>query len=123
MNKKGFTLIEIIVAVSLLLAITVIAVPSILDISNKNKQKEYNGYVDGFIAGAKLYVTDQSLDSNTDCSDFPHSIPLANLIDGEYINENIPENPLTGTKFANSSFVTISCNATTHNLSYAFTAN
>ena len=42
-NKKGFTLVEIIVVLVILAILAVIAVPSVL--GNVNKQKNLNNYI------------------------------------------------------------------------------
>ena len=41
MNNKGFTLVELLAAISILAIISVIAIPRVLDIMEKNKKEAY----------------------------------------------------------------------------------
>ena len=54
-NNKGFTLVEIIAVIGLLVLISSITIPSIIKMNNKNKEKNYNRIVDTIITAAENY--------------------------------------------------------------------
>ena len=56
MNKKGFTLTELIVSIAIMGVILIIAFPSITNLSNNNKKELYSSYESVLETGAKLYV-------------------------------------------------------------------
>ena len=55
-NKRGFTLVELLVVVVILGIITGFSIPLIRNARNSNQQKEYTTYMDSLKYGAKLYV-------------------------------------------------------------------
>lgn len=57
MNKKGFTLTELLVVIALIAIIVVIAIPSIISINKKINQRVYKTKVEQIIGAAELYGT------------------------------------------------------------------
>lgn len=55
-NKKGFTLVELLVVIVILGIITGISIPLIRNIQAKNEQKQYQTYQDSLKVSARLYV-------------------------------------------------------------------
>lgn len=55
LNKKGFTLVELLAVVVILLAISVIAVSSISAAIERNKEKQNESKIEIIISHAKLY--------------------------------------------------------------------
>ena len=61
-NKKGFTLIEIIVVVLLIAIVVAITIPSIINKLGNTKDKKYNTYVDLIKENLKMYAIDNKED-------------------------------------------------------------
>ena len=55
MKNKGFTLVELLVAIVILGIITGLSIPLLRVISNNRTEKQYKTYMDSMIASAKLY--------------------------------------------------------------------
>ncbi len=56
-NNKGFTLVELLAVIVILVAIISIAIPSITSSVERTKDKEYNAKVDLIKAAAEVYVS------------------------------------------------------------------
>lgn len=63
MNKKGFTLIEVIVVIVLIALITVIAVPNVINMANKGQKKEIIVDAESIINDAKHKINLQKYES------------------------------------------------------------
>lgn len=55
MNKKGFTLIELILVITLMAVISVLVIPNILDALNSSKQQKYESLYKLIEKNMKLY--------------------------------------------------------------------
>ena len=58
MNKKGFTLVEVLAVIVIIGILGTIAVVSVTVISSKNKEKIYNSKVDSIELAAVTYIQD-----------------------------------------------------------------
>lgn len=58
MNKKGFTLVELLATIALLAIIMMIAIPTVNGIIEKNKKKNCQILNDNIIEAAELYISD-----------------------------------------------------------------
>jgi len=83
LNKKGFTLVELLAVVVILLAISVIAVSSISAAIERNKVKQNEAKEKLIVSYAKLYY-DEHKNSLGDSG----CITIKNLIDSGYISED-----------------------------------
>ena len=57
MNKKGFTLTELLVVIALISIIVLIAVPSVISISKRINKRVYNAKIQEIVSAAELYGT------------------------------------------------------------------
>ena len=55
MNKKGFTLVELILIITLMAVISVIVIPNILDALSSSKQQKYESLYNLVEKNMKLY--------------------------------------------------------------------
>lgn len=55
MNRKGFTLIELIAVIVMISLIMVIVVPNILDIVSESKETSYNTLVKNIVTSSEMY--------------------------------------------------------------------
>lgn len=58
MNKKGFTMVELLLVISIIGIISVIAIPNILDALKRNKEESYNEYVSYLKNNLEMYAID-----------------------------------------------------------------
>ena len=93
MNNKGFTLLEIILVVAILGVITLIAVPSVSSILNRNKNDQYDNLKKSIISAAKMHVSDNRYDlgivCNTTNEKLTLTITLEELVDAGDLTEPI----------------------------------
>ena len=62
MNKKGFTLVELILVITLMAVISVLVIPNILDALNSSKQQKYESLYKLVEKNMKLYNDKYSAD-------------------------------------------------------------
>ena len=76
-NNKGFTLVELLVAITILGIIMAIAIPQLSNIQNNNKTTKYKKYADTIITSGKLYTdayTEDMFGNNkSGCIDIPYT--------------------------------------------------
>ena len=83
MNKKGFTLVELIVTIAILLSITLVAIPSVSKMKSNNEKKQ-KGRIEQIIIDAK----DTYCDFNTCNSE----IEIKALIDQKLLDRDTIDN-------------------------------
>ena len=89
MNKKGFTLVEILVSIGLLALLGSVIAISLNRIFKNNNIKNYNEYVEKIKSSAMLYVNN-TVDIINDLNDSSFKIiTIGNLIDNGYLKDNI----------------------------------
>ena len=95
MNKKGFTLVEILVSIGLLALLGSVIAISLNKVFKDNNIKNYNEYVEKIKSSAMLYVNN-TVDIINDLNDSSFKIiTIGDLIDNGYLKDNII-NPNTG---------------------------
>lgn len=81
-NKKGFTLVELTLAIVLLLLLALLVVPNLLDMGDSTKEKMYDAKIDLALNGAYKYGVDNLDKLSSDCTD----VSIGALINMEYIS-------------------------------------
>lgn len=85
LNKKGFTLVELLATVAIMLLITAIAIPLSMNYINKGKETEYQ-----LVADEIIQATDKYYKEHKDEIEIPGKISLnaiAVYIDEQYKND------------------------------------
>ena len=86
MNQKGFTFIELIGIILVLLAICLVSFPTILNMAKKSDKNVYEEYKNTICLAAKTYVTNEEIEES--------EIFVSDLIDLKYIERTL-NNPKT----------------------------
>lgn len=79
MNKKGFTLVELLAVIAIMGILLIIAVPKLLGEIKTNKEQALENYKEIIISAARNYVIDKNLK-------VPVSISITQLCDEEYLS-------------------------------------
>lgn len=66
LNNKGFTLVELLAVLVILIAISSIAIPTISSSIDRNKDKQYRAKIKLVESAAELYITDNRNYLSTD---------------------------------------------------------
>lgn len=134
-DNRGFTLIEVILAVLILAILMIIAFPNVTSIINKGKIDSCENLRESILSASKMYIKDNryNLDESVKCekesdSQSPDSqspdnpsfyITLKKLEDENYIKGPF-KNPITNEEYNPSKIkVKITLNCTTKEFSYS----
>ncbi len=93
-NKKGFTLVELLVTIALMLSILAIAIVSFIGISNKKKQESYNLVKEQIITAAEQYFDSNEYLFEGLVDGSYGIISVGKLVNEDYLNK--VTNPVTG---------------------------
>ena len=74
MNKKGFTLIEILAVIIIIGIITMIAVPAVSEYISDSREKNYVKVAKGYIDSARAMITNRDLKASN--KDYTYYIPI-----------------------------------------------
>lgn len=91
-NKKGFTLIETLMVIALIGIISLILVPNVIFLINKNKTESCENLKKNIISATKIYVNENKYDLNFAC-DNTIEIPISTLIEVGKLSGDI-KNPI-----------------------------
>ena len=116
MNKKGFTLIELIATITIMVMITIIAIPTSIKFIEKGKQNQYDILEDQIISAANKYYINHKDDKCITIDELKNT-NLLNEVDDKFINNlgNII-NPKTNKTLNEQVKVTINGNKVTYKL-------
>ncbi len=80
MNNKGFTLVELLVSISILAILTIIAIPTLRAFQNSNSNSQYENYAKSIETSAKLYNDSYSEDLFGNATDGCEKVSLTELM-------------------------------------------
>ena len=105
MNNKGFTLIELIAIMVILVLIFFISFPQILNITKTDEEKKYNNMVDNLCIAGKSYIS-ANIDDFNGLTTIGNEIELTiqELMDYGNVDKNI-KNPKTNNSVMNDVLV------------------
>ncbi len=86
LNNKGFTLVELLAVLVILVAISAVAIPAISSSMDRNKEKQYKAKVNLVVIAAELFVSDH-IDGWFIFNDFCY-VSVSDLIKYDYIEED-----------------------------------
>lgn len=112
-NRKGFTLVEALVVIAIIGVLMLMLIPSVITITNKNKEKACESTKNSIISAAKMYVAENKYDI-INCGN--NNVTINDL--KSY--GNISEKDLDS-RFPNS--VTVNYNCTTKKFTYEYNVN
>jgi MSHA pilin protein MshA len=90
-NRRGFTLVELVAVIVVLAILSGIAVPKYLDYSARAKSAALQGALGGIRTGIAQYFADQSVSGT---AAYPTLAQLTTL--GTVMQESLPQNPYNG---------------------------
>lgn len=106
MNNKGFTLVELLATIVLLVLITFLASFTVNKITNDSKKNSHNAMVDTILSSSITYVNDTDSIKLEDLNGL--KIYLSSLASGGYIDNNLKD-PLNNKAInMESSYVNVS---------------
>ena len=106
-NKKGFTLVEILVSIGLLALLGSVIAISLNRVFKDNNKKHYNEYVEKIKSSAMLFVNN-TVDIINDLNDNSFKIiTIGDLIDNGYVNDSLV-NPNTDEKVGKEEKIQVS---------------
>lgn len=107
MKKNGFTLIELIAIILVLVAICLVSFPTILNMAKKSDKNAYEEYKNTICLAAKTYVTNENKIS--DQSEI--IISINDLVDLGYIDDSLTNPKTKLTAFEENKTVNIIVNS------------
>ena len=119
-NKKGFTLVEVLAVMILLIMLLLIAFPNFAGLSKDSKNKYDNTVNVLLTSAAKMYVNNhiEEVDAYLQTHNEYH-ITIKNLIDSEYLDSDIKSSK--GTAISKDSYVTVKKTTTGGITEYIYT--
>lgn len=117
-NKNGFTLVELIVTIALMLSILTMAIVSFINISNKRKEDSYLEVKKQIITAAEHYFEDNSYYKESLTDDYFLKVSVGELVEEDYLNA--VTNPVTGEKLNYCNYVKVTKNDKSNSLNYEF---
>lgn len=114
MNKKGFTLVELLAVIVILAVILTIAVPNMVKIINKSKEDTYNNQVTMIKNAADKYLL---ITENITWTTNTTTITVANLVSAGILDAN-PINPKTNKGMCGTITVTRTAEDGTYSFAY-----
>ena len=100
LNRKGFTLIEVIVVIVIIVLLSLILIPNVMLFVSKNNKDMCYKLKDNIESAAKMYVNENKYELGFNCEGNPIEIGLSTLIDAGKISSPVI-NPVTNKPVSN----------------------
>lgn len=120
MNKKGFTLIEVIVVIVIIVILSLILIPNVMLFINKNDIKSCEKLITNIESSAKIYVSENKYTLGFDCSNTSKTIKLQQLVEEGDLSSPII-NPITKTEIDLNTTIAVTYNCTDKTFTYEVT--
>ncbi len=118
LNRKGFTLIEVIVVIVIIVLLSLILIPNVMLFVSKNNKDMCYKLKDNIESAAKMYVNENKYELGFNCEGNPIEIGLSTLIDTGKISSPVI-NPVTNKPVSNDDVkVEVKYNCGTKNFTY-----
>lgn len=118
MNRKGFTLIEVIVVIVIIVLLSLILIPNVMLFVSKNNKDMCYKLKDNIESAAKMYVNENKYELGFNCEGNSIEIGLSTLIDTGKISSPVI-NPVTNKPVSNDDVkVEVKYNCGTKNFTY-----
>ena len=105
-NKKGFTLVEIIITLAIVITITTVAIGSYIGISDKKKKEEWRLVKDQIETAAEQYFSSNKYLYEGLTDDVKAYISVGTLVNKDYLNKVV--DPMTGNQVSYCSEIQVS---------------
>ena len=105
MNRKGFTLIEVIMVIAIIAILSIILIPNVMVLINENKKRSCEKMIDNIESAAKMYVNQNKYELGFDCNK-TKGIKLKTLVDASYLGGELV-NPINKEKIDLKSEVSV----------------
>lgn len=123
MNRKGFTLVEVLLTLAILALLLLILVPNVFVLVNKNNTKSCENLIKNIESSAKLYVTNNKYDLQFTCGG-TKNITLQTLIDsGDLTTDSSGKikNPIKDTEISLTNIVKVTYDCVSKEFNYEVT--
>ena len=115
-KKNGFTLVELLVTIALILMVLGIAIVSIIKISDTKKQEAYEQVKKQILTAAEQYLETNAYYKESITNTGNIKISLGLLVNEDYLNA--VTNPITGKKLNECNYVEVTKNDSSLNYSF-----
>ena len=116
MNRKGFTLIEVIMVIAIIAILSIILIPNVMVLINENKKRSCEKMIDNIESAAKMYVNQNKYELGFDCNK-TKGIKLKTLVDAGYLGGELV-NPINKEKISLESEVSVTYNCKVKGFEY-----
>lgn len=123
MNRRGFTLIEVIMVIVLMSIILLLLVPNVFVLVEENNERACNSIKNNIESAAKMYVTNNKYDLGFTCGTIKH-ITFQTLIDsGDLKTDSTGKiiNPIDESEVSKNNVVKVTYNCNTKEFTYEVT--